>query len=312
MSNKSIQFELWSECDVGCDFCFLGPSQKTPVNKKIELLDSVFNLIQDNNLIKDYDTVGFIGGEFWQGQLNTPEIKKKFYLILSILSQKLISKELDSIWLSASLIRAKQDLWEVLDNYFKTIIPITSTGGLWIATSYDFVGRFHKKIYLDNWKNNIFKLHNEYSNIRLNTTMVLTQHLIDYYLNNKFSFFEFSKNYNTEIFCKPPVPSRFRESPLLNFFPRRDDFLKFLNKVIKTEDKFYDKLCNIKYRADTLYTHRQYNISQPKDGIKIVHRLKNEKNEIKDDESLVCGHHIAYGAYGDSSRCMLCDILSLI
>ena len=63
-----LQFELWQECNTRCSYCSLGKENMfTPDKFKMQSLDLAFKELSESNLI--YDVVGFIGGEFFQGQL---------------------------------------------------------------------------------------------------------------------------------------------------------------------------------------------------------------------------------------------------
>ena len=82
MSDKSMMFELWTECNSRCKFCYLGAyNRNTSDEDKLYNLDRVSSIISKTFTadLEQYKAAGFIGGEFFQGQLNTPEIKVKFF-----------------------------------------------------------------------------------------------------------------------------------------------------------------------------------------------------------------------------------------
>ena len=66
---KVKQFELWRECNCKCTFCTLGDDNcKTPDEIKLKNMRDAYNEIR-NYKAGEVDTIGFIGGEFFQGQL---------------------------------------------------------------------------------------------------------------------------------------------------------------------------------------------------------------------------------------------------
>ena len=73
-----IQYELWRECNCNCTYCTLGfDNHKTENELKLQSMQTAIDEMK-NFEPNEHQTVGFIGGEFFQGQLNTPEIKSKF------------------------------------------------------------------------------------------------------------------------------------------------------------------------------------------------------------------------------------------
>ena len=88
-----------------------------------------------------------------------------------------------------------------------------------------------------------------------------------------------------------------------NFFPKRNEFIKFLIKIQEESPELYDKLFNIKYRADTLYCVYKGKIEE-------IHRDKEtilESYNPEIDHIMNCGHLSIYNCYIDSDKCALCD-----
>lgn len=318
MQKKSMQFELWQECNSLCKFCYLGKENRcTPNRLKEKVLDATFEKISDLSNYEEYDTLSFIGGEFFQGQLADQTVREKFYKIMNKAHWLMKNGYINSIWMCATLtIGEQKDLYEFLD-IFSDIQPTTPNGGVWICTSYDTIGRFHSEKMHDNWKYHMKNIHDKYPHVKFNTTMILTGDLVAKFLNDEFSFTEFSKQYNTNFFFKQPAPGHFgysgdmeskqrMEEYLPNFFPKRSDFLQFLSKFSQTNPEIFSHLFNIEFRADDLY--RNFN-----DEERLMvwnHRFKDKKEEtnVPDDMALnKCGHLLQYASYIDSDKCMICD-----
>ena len=153
-------------------------------------------------------------------------------------------------------------------------------------------------------------IHRTFPYVKFNTTMILTGDLIEKFISNEFSFTNFMQEYNTALFFKQPSEGSFStkeelQSLLPNFFPTRRMFLMFLKKFSQENPELYDKLYNIKYRADLLY--RNFN-----DNRQMVanQRVKNSKQETlveAEAKQLACGHLASYAGYIDSKKCMICS-----
>lgn len=309
---NSLQFELWQECNSLCKYCYLGTENRsTPDFLKIKTLDDVYEKISDMEIYKGdkpVDALSYLGGEFFQGQLNTPEIKEKFMKVMKKTAELLKNEYIKQVWVYATMtIGDQKDLYEMLDLFD------FSKGQFWLLTSYDTIGRFHTQKMLDNWEYHVKNIQEKYPKIRFNTTMIVTQDLINRYLNDEFTFNEFSAKWKTSLFFKQCGWSNLTKAEMnarMNnmFFPTRESMLSFLMKFYRVEgEDMYDRLFNINYRADNLYR----NFNNTKQHMELHHRFKDRKNEEKSEGGdvpvLPCGHLIYYAAYSDSDECVLCD-----
>lgn len=306
---KQLQFELWQECGSNCSFCYLGEGNKFTSNEiKMKSLQNTIDKISDLSIYSEYDTLSYLGGEFFQGQLRTPELREKFMELMEKTAWLKDNGYVKQVWLYATMtIGDQKDLYESLEKFH-------NKDGFWILTSYDTMGRFHTPKMEETWKYNMHKIHELYPEIRFNITSILSGDLIEKYLDGRFSFQEMEKEYHCEFFLKQcglgayPNAKAMNES-IGNFFPTRDQFIKFLIKYRKEESPLmWDKLFNIKYRADSLY--RNFNT----DGKQMIlnTRFKDRKNEIEcenpgDMMTSACGHLKVYQGYIDCDKCVICD-----
>ena len=313
---QSLQFELWQECNSLCKYCYLGTDNRnTPDDIKLNSLRNTIEKISDLSLYQGehpVEVLSYLGGEFFQGQLNTPEIRDEFFKLMEKTAELFNSQVIKQVWIYATMtIGDQKNLYDTLKLFDM------NKGDFWLLTSYDTVGRFHNQKMFDNWDYHMKNIHEKYPLIKFNTTTIITQDLINKYLSGIFSFKEFMNKYHTAMFFKQcgtgNMTKEFLQSRMDNlFFPKRNDMIRFLMKFHEEEGpELYDKLFNIYYRADDLY--RNYNnISE---SMKLIHRDKTSKNEeqMVDGEisKLPCGHLINYMAYSDCNECVMCDKLKV-
>lgn len=314
---KVLQFELWRECNCFCRFCTLRQyNNLTPNYLKLEALNTALEELKVINS-KMYETVGFIGGEFFQGQLSTDEIRNKFMDLMKCTNDLLNKNLINNVWINASLLIGNQkDFYDTLD-IFKD-----NESKVWVLTSYDTMGRFHSQKMYDTWNKHVLNIKKQFPNIKLNITSILTGDFVLKYLNNEINLHEFAKRYDCSLYFKNPVvPEGYsashnktdKESKLaINeeigyFFPKRSDFLKFLDKFYNDMGDFeYDKLMNMHFKADEV--RKNYNNDEER-NLKFVRDPDNdvEYYELDDSELLPCGHNAICCSYCDSNACTMCD-----
>lgn len=305
---KSLQFELWRECNNLCKMCFLGiENRTTPKETKIQ---SLKDAIRDSKNFKG-DVIAAIGGEFFQGQIEDQEVHDLFYEFVELIISKLNSEEIEGAWITATLTdKTPKHLIEFLDFIKNTW---NGKGMFFICTSYDTIGRFHTKEKEENWKENVKLIKKTDPRINLNTTMILTNDLIKHYLNNKISFLEFTTEYQTGLMIKHPNAGPYgkdlvkMEKALPGFVPEYKNTIRFFNKLKLQEPfVFYNCVFNVNKRADECV--KRYNSGESYHD----HRDKLGINEYIDYEDVLpCGHSELYKCYKDSDRCMMCDYLKI-
>ena len=309
---KQMQFELWDECNSKCTFCHLcNKNNITPNKTKLNMIQDTLDKISDLSIYDEYDTIGFIGGEFFQGQLNTPEIKSKFMELIKVANDLLNNHIVKDLWLNASLLIGNQkDLYEAID-------LIDDKTKLWILTSYDSIGRFHTPKMLETWQYHMKNIHNLYPEIKLNTTSILTGDFIEKYLNDNIDIKEFKATYHTNLFLKTTVkPGHLSHlskqeinDKIGNFFPTQERFQEFLFTFYMREGaEEYHNLFSNDLRADEV--RKNYNIDT-KRNIKFIRdkQTLEETIDLIDEhiDNLSCGHSTIYQCYIDSDDCCICN-----
>jgi hypothetical protein len=334
IGRKSLQFELWAECRNLCKFCFLGKeNRRTPPDLKLKALRDTLDRIKSEDW-NVYNCISFIGGDFFQGELENHDINSAWFHLMGYTASLLKSKKIDTVWLTCTMTIGKNhDLYATLD-VFKDCWPDPTDGasGLWLCTSWDIEGRFHTDKNLENWENHMLTIHEKYPNVKFNTTTILTPALMEAYLDGSFSFKEFSKKFNTTFFIKQPCLcdtdlSGFETDGMgllekvavskvalekergMRMFPTKELAIRFFTKMASDDFELYDKMFNILYRADELI--RNLNSHDEKERNIFVGRDKTAKAEttVSFDSTInpKCGHMINYTSYIDCDGCMICD-----
>lgn len=250
-----IQYELWKDCKNGCKFCF---NKGQPDLDKLKSLDFVKQKIQEPE-VDDYNEIGFIGGEFFDDQLNDRKIWTKFIKLFDICKQKIDCGKLKKIYLTTSLIYDSKKLLVPFLDYLNDIDIINN---LLICTSYESKYRFHTQSMLESWQHNMLFLHEKYPSLKLHTEMIVTQFFIDEVLNDKFSITDFKKKYHTEIdYIEPAsgfyyIDKKDLCKDIKDFFPTKDSFIKFLIKTaIKNKEIQLYKFLSMNIRSDKVYCY---------------------------------------------------------
>lgn len=258
-NTKFIQFELWHDCNNRCKFCHsctLGDIDK------IKSIDFISEKLDRKEILDEIGTIGLIGGEIFDDQLDDIQVKEKFYdklikRIILLLKENIIQK----FYIATSLIfRNKSQL--------KYFLEYLGSNGIlrkcMICTSYDTIGRFNDNN-LQLWKSNIQFIKEKYPNLNVHTEMILTGDLIKRILDKSFSLPDFKKQYQTSIdFMSPHIylydqnrtitKKEFNDIVGGDFFPKRKLFIDFISKFLLTDESIdLSTFLSNRIRADDYY-----------------------------------------------------------
>ena len=253
MSNKFLQFELWKDCNNNCRFCF---SRLQKDVDKVKSMEEIYKILS-SSIVQEYDIIGFIGGEFFNGQIKTTEIHDNFYLLIDKIIEYLKKNTIKKFYITATLIqKSHDDLIEFLDyiNFHNLIDRIL------LCTSYDVKYRFHNNIGKELWEQSIKLLHNKYPFLKIHTEIICTQALINSMINHEFDLVKFKKEFNVSVdFLEPNTAfenvNEFKKRLPL-FLPTRNSFLIWLKKFcIDTTIVDINTLFDPTIRSNTCYYH---------------------------------------------------------
>ena len=278
MPNNFIQYELWKDCKNGCKFCF---NKGQPDVNKIESLNYVLNLLQDEEDLKDYNEIGFIGGEFFDDQLKNPEVKALFYKLYDRCKELIDQGKMNKVYITTSLIFSPCDYLIPFLDYLRELGILKYC---LLCTSYDLKYRFHNKQAKELWEANMILLHEKYPELNLHTEMIATGFFMKAVLDGEFDIIGFCDKFHTGIdYIEPGSGFYYYDKAacakdLPDFFPTKETAIKFIKKTI-IDDK--------SIRADTflssdIRSDKIYNIYNGKRVIMCGRRKSNMTITLKD------------------------------
>ena len=300
---RFIQYNMWKNCNNGCDFCFNRGYKKSTVEEQLGILEFTKNRLLDEES-REYNEIGFIGGEFFDNQIDDERVCNGFYELFDICKNKRERGELDKICVATSLIFDTERHLKPFIRYLKDIGILDMT---LFCTSYDTKYRFHTEEQLRTWEYNMKDIRKMLDN-RIHTEIIVSQFFIDDVESGKFSIPRFQEEFDTSIdYIEPTFIDYFnsredsiRELP--DFFPRRKSFIDFVRKhCLELGEIDISRFLSIKLRSDTSY----YQLASG-EWIKIDDRWRKGIRRIDKN-----GDTKTIFSYSDSDRCMTEDVLIL-
>ncbi len=309
---KCLQYEIWQDCNNGCSFCYLNQNRIfTSDEQKIENINKIIDNL--DNDISDYNAVGLIGGEFFQGQLSNPAVKSNWLKLIQKINSELLSDKIYEFWITASLMKEDlSDLYDTLDIF--DFSKLNENQRILLCTSYDTLGRFHSEEQEKTWKKNIHLLAKKYPELYIHTQIILSEDLIEKTIENPNIFDEILEVSPIDF----KIPNYYRDKELaingikdyhqllldhINEFPKkffiehRNTFLQFLPvyaKIFGTA-KLKNLINYPKMRSHTLKIFSE--------NYELIDRWN-----YSEDRFSPCGHLLDGKCYIDSDKCMYCDI----
>ena len=305
---RTLQVELWEDCNYRCPFCYLGDNRRlTTPEQKLVAIQKTNDIL--NSLDDKYDAFGIIGGEFFDNQLSTTELKSSFLCLIHRLDRMVDLGIFKQIWVTSALLSDVSNIFNYLFSDLK------HKDKFLICTSYDTSGRFTTTT-RDIWFKNISYIRN--CGFKVHIQVILTSDFIEEALTTDIldvlscgNMLDFKtptphrdeyidsvlnkgdKNYRDII---QENMSKFSESFFIN---DRDKFLEF---IIKIKDKFgkekVEAFCSNKVRSDKLHLISKDIIIKDRwsDGI----------------ENAPCGHPWDSYCYKYEDKCARCDALNIL
>ena len=245
--NKFVQFEFWKDCSQGCRFCCNKGQPKINKQESIQYIMDILN----SEEIKEYNEVGFIGGEFFNGEIK--EVREEFYKVF----EKVSSLNFDKIYITATLIY-DINMWLIpFLNYLKELNILNK---VMICSSFDTMYRFKSQEEKELWKDNMKLLKQLFPEIMLHTEIILSEAFMESVINDEFNIENFRGYFESGLdFIEPSSGLFYKDKEdasriMPKFFPKKSTFLKFLRKVsLENNWVNLDTLLSMELRSNKLY-----------------------------------------------------------
>lgn len=296
MSHKTKQFCLWSNCNNKCDFCYISNASRQNTHQKLKNIEFVRNYIKEHD---DFETIGLIGGEFFQGQLK--DCRKEFIdLICDIRDEPRFTQ----VWISASLLLENQDkaLYECID--------LLKNKDLYICTSYDSKGRFkNEEIW---WKN----FRSIYGKTKIHVETILMDAFVEEVLGS-----------NDSKFIEINMKSLWTFKPPSLYFEDYQDFLKGPQTIekyhsyksnhlmkdlfISNRDRFLKAMFKLKSLGVNVREYIAGDSKKLKTNYMYFYLQENYVDHYYVYNKSPCSHFWNGYGYKNSLNCILCDMDTL-
>ena len=247
--NKFIQYQLWKDCSLGCKFCCNKGQRDLD---KIQSLEFVLRKLDDPQTL-DFNQVGFIGGQFFNKQIEDQRVRDLFYKVF----QRASSMHFQKIYVTTAL---SFDLDKLFFPFLEHMREIKALDKILVCTSYDPMYRFRSEAHKLLWEKNIFQIHRRFPEAKIHTQIIVTQAFIDLVLADKFNILQFAEKLQTSIDYIQPESGLYyhgkedasKDMPM--FFPTKSSFIKFLRKV-SLQNKWInlDVFLSMQLRSSKLY-----------------------------------------------------------
>lgn len=344
---QAIQFELWPDCRTGCSFCYLTGTRRitTLEEKNYNLIDALATL-KDAELMKDYNAVGLIGGDFFQGQIQ--EVENNWYKLIEYLNTLLVKDEVKEVWIASSLIHVfKGDICGTLDRF--DFDSLKDNQRVMLCTSFDTLGRFAMgvkfedipeeeipfilnklkletvedlKEYLkidqlavESWLKTIRELRELYPKLKVHVEVILTQDVINKMLKNP-DYFDFITDLGCILDFRYPSITR-ADCPTVTGI--KDYREKLLERREQFPEDFFIESRSTFLKFIKVFKEK-YGISKVGD---LIHQpeMRSRRLKIYVDNAEIedrwndsrdiysdCGHLVDGKCYVDSDKCIYCDL----
>lgn len=283
-----IQYELWKDCNNSCKYCFNKYVPK--VRNKEAALDYAYNSLK-SKIVEPGSSIGFMGGEFFGGQLANEKVKNKFYKLSELVIDKL-SGDTPGRFLIMSALMAddKSDWFEFCDFIHENKMD----KNILVCTSWDKLYRFNTDKELQNWQETMRETQERYPDMKIHVEMILTEYLIQSIMDEPLYLKNFEKEWNCRVdFNIPYLPLHYEtrgeskevfDKKLPMFFPKRKSFLNLL----RTRPNSFDLAGISDHRFHSSELHYTLN---DKDWIVLPERDKMETTCINNKTcSNCCGY----------------------
>ena len=290
LNSRFLQLVMWIDCNSHCVFCLnrrnlsnpeFTENKKENIKKAIELVNNV----KENQ----YDFIGLIGGEFFQGQI-TEDIIDDFKELVRCIKDKIDSKLIKQVFIATSMMGPNN--YEEFMKYFSQF----DKSKILVCTSYNEQGQFGE-INKVNWHNSYNKFTS--NGYKLHIEIIASEANLNAILDHKLDLTPWVLDRIRIDFLRPIHFVDGKKEDFSWFFPKRETFIRFLTFLEINFPLMLNDFMSLKQRASELHNF-SYDMTVTR------------KEEFDEGEGVLmsCGHSEMFQAYIDSDKCMACDILA--
>lgn len=246
-----LQFELWKDCKHGCPFCC--NRDIPPVRDKLQAMRFAKAKIEE---VGNCDSISLIGGEFFDGQLEPQKVQWAFEDLLVTIAERIKYGHANRGLICTSMMYGDETM---LLHACELLRFFGVSNRFLFCTSWDTEYRFNS-VTRKHWEDNVRLLHTLYPEIPLHVEIIMTQTFIEAYLSGGFTVKGFEEQWGCKVdFNTPYVPfikfkdKKDMEDQLPNFFPKRADFFRLLEKAADSGDIDLETLLSVGQHSSNLY-----------------------------------------------------------
>lgn len=290
LNSRFLQLVLWVDCNSHCVFCLnrRGLSNKDFKEDKIANIKKALDIVRTINQ-DQYDFIGMIGGEFFQGQI-TEEVAPYYQELVNEIKNKIDQKYIKKLFVASSLMGPNN--YDEFQKYFSTF----NKSEIMICTSYNTWGQFGC-FPESNWQNNYKKFTD--NGYQLHIEIIASEANLQAIINKELNLLPWVRNNIRIDFLRPIDFVNEPKDKFPQFFPKRETFIKFLMFLEVNFPTMLDDFMSLKQRASLLHN---FTFDQ--------HVQRKEEFDEGEGSLMNCGHSEMFRAYIDGDGCMACDILS--
>lgn len=227
------------------------------------MCDFVLERLSWRDIGTEYVYVGFIGGEFFAGQIDTDDVRTRFYKIVDLCVDYLKTNKIAKVFVTTNLMYKRLD---ELERFIDKFHESGQLSNLIICTSYDTLYRFQNNRVEQLWRDNIKKLQQKYSSINIHVETILTEHFMNRVLDDTFNIDQFKNDLNVSIdfidcqYFSDNTTKQNINRALPDFVPKRSTFIAFVKKLIKEKQYNVKQLLNQYHHSNLIYFEENGNI----------------------------------------------------
>ena len=290
LDSRFLQLVMWVDCNSHCAFCLnrRGLANKDFHEDKIENINKALDIVRKIEP-GQYDFIGLIGGEFFQGQI-TEDVAPHYKELVAEIKDKIDKKYVKQLFVASSLMGP--------DNYaeFQKYFSAFNKSEILVCTSYNTWGQFGC-FPESNWQNN-YKLFTD-NGYQLHIEIIASESNLNAIIEGRLNLLPWVRKNIRIDFLRPIDFINEPKQKFPCFFPKRETFIKFMMFLEVNFPMMLDDFMSLKQRASLLHNFT-------------FDQKVERKEEFNEGEGYVmkCGHSSLFKAYIDCDKCMACDIIS--